>query len=89
MRPGGLLTGDDYGDIEDTEYMTQRRYNETFGSVYSQPDNRWGVIGAVRDFAKVHGVPVHVTWMQDCYTYPAWWIVKPEVPLHGVARERF
>ena len=62
-------------------YLNQTRYTATFGRVYRSPDNNWGVIGAVRDFARRHGVPVHVTWMLDCYSYPAWYIVKPEAPV--------
>lgn len=81
LRPGGLLSGDDYGDMEETEYLTESRYNATYGNTHSRPSNEWGVIGAVRDFAAIHGVPVHVTWMHDCYHWPAWYLVKPEVPV--------
>ena len=42
---------------------------------------RLGPANVSRDFARRHGVPVHVTWMLDCYSYPAWYIVKPEAPV--------
>ena len=77
VRPGGLLAGDDYGDVSDTEYVSDQRYVAKFGTLHRWSENKWGVISAVRDFARRKGVPVHVTWLLDCYTHPAWWVVRP------------
>lgn len=77
VRRGGLLAGDDYGDVLDTEYLSDERYTAKFGTLHKWSENKWGVISAVRDFARRKGVPVQVTWLLDCYTHPAWWMVKP------------
>lgn len=69
LRPGGLFSGDDYGDQSD---RWAAKYGE-YGKVY-----KWGVIEAVNEFAAAHGLQVHVTWMNDKTECPAWYIVKPE-----------
>jgi len=76
VRPGGLLTGDDYGDVADTEMLQAYRWLNKFGNVAK--DNDWGVISALSKFFKDKAVALHVTWMTDCYPYPAWYAVKPE-----------
>ena len=47
------------------------------GETPQESGNRWGVISAVRDFARGKGAILHVTWLRDCYEFPAWWLVKP------------
>lgn len=74
LRSGGLLSGDDYGDHVDTPLMPTDRYASFFGDIPNQW--RWGVQRAVLEFAKSERVAVHVTWMHDCYTFPAWYIIK-------------
>lgn len=81
LRTGGLMSGDDYGDVNDTEYLTRARYPRTVikkeaGLMPYMPTNRWGVISAVQEVARSFNSPLHVTWSLDCYKWPAWWIVK-------------
>jgi hypothetical protein len=75
VRPGGILSGDDYGDMKDTPMMPAARVNRIYGVIPSAYE--WGVIRAVQEFGKRIGVQVHVTYSQDCYQYPAWYIIKP------------
>ena len=82
LRPGGLLSGDDYGGTEHNNPMVSvQRWEQYFGK--ANHCCRWGVIKAVHDFAKRHGVVVHVTWLHDCYHWAAWYIMKPLEPLHS------
>lgn len=67
LRPGGLFSGDDYGNQSD---RWAAKYGE-YGKVY-----KWGVIEAVNEFAATHGLQVHVTWMNDKTECPSWYIVK-------------
>ncbi|KAL3908723.1 MAG: hypothetical protein SGPRY_009685 [Prymnesium sp.] len=76
LRPGGLMSGDDYGGTEhDSPMLSVKRWERYFGPALHCC--RWGVIKAVHDFAAKHGLVVHVTFMHDCYRYAAWYIVKP------------
>lgn len=81
LRAGGLLSGDDYGDIVDTEFVTRQRYVRML-KVPAQADipyrveNSWGVIRAVQSFARETGSTLHVTWSLDCYPWPAWYMIK-------------
>ena len=76
LRPGGLLSGDDYGGTEhNNPLITVERWIRNFGG--GSHCCRWGVIKAVHDFAKENGVVVHTTYTYDCYSAPGWYIVKP------------
>lgn len=75
VRPGGLFSGDDYGDVHDTELFPAHRSVSKFGPIAH--DNNWGVIRAVQEFALEKGLEAHVTWANDCYPHPAWYIFKP------------
>lgn len=81
LRPGGLFTGDDYGDENATEWASEARYAKVYakwGSDRNVPKkHHWGVMRATHAFAKEVGVPLQITWMRDCYNWPAWWMVKP------------
>ena len=77
VRPGGLVSGDDYGDESDTSLMTASRWMQTFGAVAKSRSNRWGVISALDKFTQEKGAVLHVTWLHDCYRFPAWYFVKP------------
>jgi len=77
VRPGGLISGDDYGDRADTELVPARRWTRNFGGVAAMPQNAWGVISAVNKFTRARGLQVHVTWMHDCYKFAAWYFTKP------------
>lgn len=74
VRPGGLISGDDYGDTKDTSLMTSARWNKTFGR--AALDYSWGVISALERFTRKHGLILHATWAHDCYRFPAWYMVK-------------
>jgi len=79
LRPGGLMTGDDYGDMKDTNLVSASRWETTYGGVAKNPANQWGVIRALSDFGAKHkGLDLKVTWMNDCYAYNAWYFVKPQ-----------
>lgn len=81
LRPGGLFTGDDYGDENATDFVSAERYAKTYGR-YGYDKNvpkkhHWGVMRATQQFSREIGVPLMVTWMRDCYNWPAWYMVKP------------
>lgn len=88
LRPGGLMSGDDYGDKTDTEFMPWDRWAESYG--VAAKTSHWGTIRAVVRFAREHRADLRTTWMRPgrrpstpskpgvgCYAYPAWWMVKP------------
>lgn len=75
LRPGGLMSGDDYGDSVDTPLMTSQRFAAKFSE--NAYRNGWGVQRAVLEFANLNGLTLHVTWANDCYREPAWYLVKP------------
>jgi len=80
LRHGGLLSGDDFGDAHMKPLL--KRWQKYFGKHgnwvgIDQPGIEWGVIGTVQDFAKEHCIVIHATWLHDCYTFPAWYAVKP------------
>ena len=77
VRPGGLISGDDYGDKDDTRLIKADRWSKMFGTVARNPSNKWGVISALEQFTAEKGVILHVTWSHDCYKWPAWYFVKP------------
>ena len=40
-------------------------------------DTQWGVLSAVHNFSREVGAVLRVTYVHDCYGYPAWYIIKP------------
>jgi len=78
LRPGGLMSGDDYGDMKDTNMVNASRWEKMYGPVAKKPENQWGVIRALKEFTTEHNIQLHVTWLNDCYAYNAWYFVKPE-----------
>jgi SAM-dependent methyltransferase len=74
LRPGGLLSGDDYGDVNDTPLLPFARWNRTWRA-WRRFD--WEVISVMQRFSRRHCISLHVTWLHDCYRYPAWYVVKP------------
>ncbi|CAE8634099.1 unnamed protein product, partial [Polarella glacialis] len=81
VRWGGLLSGDDYGDANDTELMTTDRYMSGISKCLgwrteTARHHNWGTMRAVQEFARRKGHQLFVTWMVDCYPYPAWYFVK-------------
>jgi len=81
LRPGGLFTGDDYGDENSTDFMPAERYAKVYGKFMYDKNvakkHHWGVMRATQQFSSEVGVPLMVTWMRDCYNWPAWWMLKP------------
>ena len=77
VRPGGLISGDDYGDMDDTRLIKASRWAKQFGGVAKDSENKWGVISALQKFTVEKNVILHVTWNHDCYEYPAWYFMKP------------
>ena len=82
LRPGGLFSGDDYADFHDTRFVDHKRL--WHGAPYyfkkaAEIPKRysWGVVRATQEFAAEVRAPLHVTWLNDCYFFPAWWLVKP------------
>mmetsp|Transcript_9500 Transcript_9500/g.23691 ORF Transcript_9500/g.23691 Transcript_9500/m.23691 type:complete len:167 (-) Transcript_9500:78-578(-) len=81
VRRGGLVSGDDYGDSQDTEWVTPERFEGSIGKLLgwrtaTPTSGKWGTMRAVHEFARSHGHQLFVTWMQDCYHYPAWYFIK-------------
>ena len=84
LRAGGLLTGDDYGDENVTDFVTVERYAKSF-TTWNEKHRRentakrhhWGVMRATQQFAREMGIQLHITWLRDCYHFPAWYMVKP------------
>ena len=82
LRTGGLFSGDDYADHLDTPFLSTSRAwpvylrrDKSAASII--PNYKWGVMRATQAFAREVGAPLHATWLQDCYFFPAWWMVKP------------
>ena len=71
LRVGGLLSGDDYGDLADTPYLNRDRQILIWGRVYDgwkkehlrNPDRFWGTISAAQEFAAKVGASLSVTWL--------------------------
>jgi len=68
LRKGGLFSGDDYGDMN----ILSDRWEKRFGGVAKS--FKWGVIQALEEFC--HDKQLNVTWMNDQYATPAWYIIK-------------
>ena len=81
LRPGGLMSGDDYADAHNTPHLDKnriyRRYPSHMFRIYH--DYHWGVVRATQEFAREMQVPLFTTWLQDCYNFAAWYMVKPFV----------
>lgn len=94
LRPGGLLSGDDYGDSRDTPFLPAKRWAKPtldrdarertgftgFGAtVYPDMARKlnWGVVRVAQEWAAHVKAELHVTWLPDCYPYPAWYMIKP------------
>ena len=87
LRDGGLFSGDDYGDEQDTPFVKAKRWSTYYGSVAKM--SHWGTIRAVQAFAEEVDRQLFVTWMRPgknkstissmgtgCYSWPAWYIIK-------------
>ena len=58
VRPGGLISGDDYGDTGNTSLMTSTRWEHAFGAVARR--HKWGVISALERFGEASDTPHNV-----------------------------
>eukprot|EP00747_Dinoflagellata_sp_TGD_P074476 gnl/TRDRNA2_/TRDRNA2_158333_c0_seq3.p1 gnl/TRDRNA2_/TRDRNA2_158333_c0~~gnl/TRDRNA2_/TRDRNA2_158333_c0_seq3.p1 ORF type:complete len:247 (+),score=37.26 gnl/TRDRNA2_/TRDRNA2_158333_c0_seq3:127-867(+) len=74
VRQGGLISGDDYADAEDTTLLTRARSERL---TLTPTLYNWGTIRAVNEFTRSKGIQLFVTWLNDCYNHPAWYFVKP------------
>ena len=64
LRAGGLFSGDDYLDMERTEYLESDEAANATAIVYGHVPRhfKWGVIGAVTEFAREKEAILRVTW---------------------------
>jgi len=62
LRPGGLLSGDDYGDSSDTAFLSAARWRQVYG--YVAQGSKWGTVSALHQFAAARGLQLSVTWMR-------------------------
>lgn len=76
LRAGGLFSGDDYSDELDTPFLPAQRNARNLHGMYMF-EHKFGVIRALHEFVEQHGLQLHVTFMNDCYTATNWYIVKP------------
>lgn len=71
LRKGGLLSGDDYGtNIKPLADRWEKIYG-SFANIY-----QWGTIEAVNEFCLENQIPLGVTWLNDQYRTPAWYLIK-------------
>lgn len=70
LREGGLFSGDDYG----SSCLYNNRMEPSLAGIAKAYN--WGVIEAVNDFAKIINRQVHVTWINDKWKTPNWYIIK-------------
>lgn len=78
LRPGGLLSGDDYVDINSTELLPANRI--TGHAASSAKEHQFGVVRATRAFAAKVGAILSITFLNrgiNCKSTPAWYMVKP------------
>lgn len=61
LRQGGLLAGT----------LKHFRWQKAQVDI-----TRWGTVSAVLNFSRGVGAVLHVTYVNDCYEFPAWWLVK-------------
>jgi predicted O-methyltransferase YrrM len=69
VRPGGILSGDDYVDRGRALVKEQARKKNR---------GRRGVVRAVQNFVRQYGLQLNLT----CNKCPSWWVVKP--PRKGI-----
>merc|ERR1712110_1033567 len=79
LRPGGLMSGDDYGDTRYPPLMLARRWVHWLSVDRRKESNRWGVVELFERLARQLSVELHVTWLNDCYQFNSWYFVKPEI----------
>lgn len=48
LKPGGLFSGDDYGDSKDTPYLPEEQYRRSLGTFAR--DWGWGVVRGAQEF---------------------------------------
>jgi hypothetical protein len=61
-----------------SEYMSiQRTHRRYPWKKKMMEDTQWGVLSAVHNFSREVGAVLRVTYVHDCYGYPAWYIIKP------------
>lgn len=90
LRPGGLMSGDDFGNAENFELLDDNRRKDLTHLHQTAKGSNWGVVKATHDFAREHGVILHTSYLVGnkgnglkassegrCYQYPCWYIVKP------------
>lgn len=78
LRPGGLMSGDDYVDLNSTEYLPANRIGG-LNAMYAKMHN-FGVIRATQAFAAKVGAVLSTTFLNsgpNCNDTPGWYIVKP------------
>lgn len=75
LRVGGLLSGDDYGMSEGVvDTMNPQRWAKAYTGIAIT--YKWGVINALDEFCKLHKQHLHITYLNDGYHVPAWYIIK-------------
>jgi hypothetical protein len=80
LRVNGLFSGDDFANqVDDAEYAPVQRFLRKYGwnSADVMAHTRWGTVRAVQEFAAEVGAVVRVSYLDDCYSFPAWYIIKP------------
>lgn len=102
VRPGGLVSGDDYGDHK-LPPLAKMHVNQPGTAIdpmfWSMPANmHWGVMRATSHFAEEVGATLHVGWLHGngllgdrvptCYLWPHWYMVKPYADENDVALAR-
>ena len=80
LRVNGLFSGDDFANqVDDAEYAPVQRFLRKYGwnAADVTAHTRWGTVRAVQEFAAEVGAVVRVSYLDDCYLFPAWYIIKP------------
>eukprot|EP01043_Picozoa_sp_COSAG02_P045686 COSAG02_NODE_4205_length_5628_cov_3.597938_1_plen_481_part_00 len=93
VKPGGLISGDDFTDHTDKPMLEwngpvpagESTALSPLPLIFSYKSERslcgavysWGTRSAVTDFFRKIGVAIHVTFTYDCYMFPAWYALKP------------
>lgn len=71
LKEGGLFSGDDYGISEGSVYsLTPERWEKKFGGVAKT--YKWATANVLYEFC----LDVRVTWLNDKYATPAWYVIK-------------
>ena len=87
LRPGGLISGDDYADETDVAHLPEARFrrhqsrhylSKAAFNVLAHVRHRWGVVNATQQFAREVGAVLQITYLHRTATlWPAWYMVKP------------